>query len=352
MGDMVRPRRCIAEGKPRGCYAARTEITESLAVPHHIMAAAHRLFPVQWPRYYLDLTRTEAIARMGRPTVGELLAADSDIPDPIADRSLRPIPFLVRKHGDRVIILAAKKCHFYCRFCFRREEPVTRSAEPGAEDWARIFAFLTAHPEIEEPILSGGDPLTLDDETLFRIRDAFRQIESVRKWRIHTRAPVHFPARVTEPLVAGLVSDLPLCVVTHYNHDREITGQAREIANLMRANGIEYKNQAVLLAGVNDSIEAQVNLWRGLDELGITPHYLHHPDRVPGNAPFRLTITRGQQVYHGLSVARQGPIPPYVLDLPDGRGKVPVRDLVPIEDGLFSYTHPDGSVSHYRDIPT
>ncbi len=331
--------------------ASRAEIMQRLAVSSDVFQKAHRKFPVQWPDYYFRLSEEEAVARMGRPTEEEWEQSKGDIIDPISDQSLRPVPFLVRKHRDRVIILTTKKCHFYCRFCFRREEPVSRDSEPSQEDWDRIYAYLSDHPEIEEPILSGGDPLTLDDQKLFAIRDAFRQIRSIKKWRIHSRAPVVWPQRMTPQLISGLVSNLPLCLVAHYNHAAEVTTEARRIAQLMHSNGITYKNQAVLLAGVNDSLEAQLNLWRGLYELGIEPHYLHHPDRVPGNAQFRVSIEKGLELYRQLKQNAAFPLPAYVLDLPDGRGKIPVQDLELRQEGEYHFRHPNGQMSVYCDIP-
>ena len=334
--------------------AARKEILAKLGVGQEVFDQARRRFPVQWPAYYLSLVgqdpKRDPIAKMGRPTEAELRFDAGDLADPIADRRLRPIPFLVRKYPDRVIVLATKKCHFYCRFCFRREEPVSGKGEPGSEDWARIFAYLADHPEIEEPILSGGDPLTLSNHRLFWIRDQLMAISSVKRWRIHSRAPVHYPERVTDELLEELAIGKPLTVVTHFNHAAELTGESRRIAEKLESLDIPFKNQAVLLAGVNDHAQVQRALWRGLAELGVRPHYLHHPDRVSGNAAFRVTIERGLGIYRELVRDWQGERPRYVLDLPDGRGKVPVEKLVAVGEGLYRFSHADGTLSDYHDI--
>jgi len=339
--------------EPRAGLATRAEILARLAADPAIYQAAKGAFPVSWPRYYLELVgddpARDPIARMGRPTGAELEADPGDIADPIADKSLRPVPFVVRKHRDRVIILAAKRCHFYCRFCFRREEPVEGSAQPGRGDWRRIYAFLADNPDIEEPILSGGDPLTLSDEDLLGIRDQLASIASVKRWRIHTRAPVHFPERVTAELLQRLAGPLPLTIVTHFNHPREVTEESRRIARAAHAADLGLESQAVLLRGVNDDPETQRMLWRALEEIGIGARYLHHPDRVAGNAGFRLTIAQGLAIYSGF--AGQLALPPrYVLDLPDGCGKIPVPDLEKLGEGRYRYTHPDGRRSEYVDI--
>jgi lysine 2,3-aminomutase len=311
---------------------------------------AHRRFPVSWPRSYLALAADEVVARMGRPAREELAPHPGDIPDPIADRAQRPVPFIVRKHEDRVIVLAAKRCHFYCRFCFRREEPVRKSSEPGSDDWERIYRFLHDHPEIQEPILSGGDPLTLDDTTLGEIGRRFSRIPSVRRWRIHTRAPVHFPQRLTIPLMEQLAQGPPLHVVTHYNNVAEITAESIRIAKMMAMFDVKYENQAVLLRGVNDSAKAQSELWNTLAETGIGARYLHHPDRVAGNASFRVTIRDGLSIYDAMRAGLDVPAPEYVLDLPDGRGKVPVRSLERTAPRQYRFQHADGAVSHYEDF--
>lgn len=334
----------------QAAFASHAEIRDRLSLDADLLNQAHRRFPVAWPKYYLGLAQEPAIARMGRPEAAELAADQGDLADAVADRAQRPIPFVVRKHTDRVIILAAKRCHFYCRFCFRRDESVRKAAEPGLADWERIYAFLADHPEIQEPILSGGDPLTLSDRELIDIGSRLATIGSVRRWRIHTRAPVHYPQRIQEDLWAQLSRVLPLTVVTHFNNVAEITAESVRIAKMMARYGIDFQNQAVLLRGVNDDVPAQKALWEKLYALGMGARYLHHPDRTPGNADFRVTLERGLAIYRGFCGLWNGPVPTYVLDLPDGRGKVPVEKLFRVGPGKYSFQHPNGEVSHYQDF--
>ncbi len=331
-------------------FATQAEIASRLAVAPGVLAAVRTQFPVRWPDYYLNIMGgpDTPIARMGRPDLRELEADPGDLSDPVADMALRPVPFLVRKHRDRVILLTTKKCHFYCRFCFRRAEPFAEVGEPSATDWQAIFGYLRANPEIQETILSGGDPLTLSDRALFGLRDELERIDSLRRWRIHTRAPVHYPARVTPHLVEGLKSRLPLRVVAHFNHASELTAETRRIAGLFAQAGIPLLNQAVLLRGVNDTLAAQRALWEGLAELGIAAHYLHHPDRAIGNAAFRITLAEGRALFATLQETLAQP-PAYVLDLPDGRGKIPVMALDPRGPANWTYTHDDGAVSLYAE---
>ena len=333
-------------------FVPRDEMREHFGLGEAQFQRVRQRFPVQWPRYYWDLAQEQGapLWKMGAPDERELEQSANDIADPIADRHLRPLRFVVRKHPDRVIILATKKCHFYCRFCFRREEPVDKDHEPQREDWQAIFRFLRENSEIKEVILSGGDPLTLKDTFLGWVHSELRNIPSLEKWRIHSRAPVHYPARMTAELVAKLSHGLPLGIITHYNHAGETSMESHRIAQLLKANGISYKNQAVLLRGVNDSVPAQKSLWATLTALGIQPHYLHHPDRAQGNATFRLPLAQGMAIYRGLLQSGGHSFPTYVLDLPDGTGKVPVTDLEEVESGLYRYKHSNGHTSFYKDI--
>lgn len=331
-------------------FANRHKVLESLDISAKTYDAVKRAFPVRWPTYYLDLAQSsEEIARMGRPQLQELEADPGDLADPISDMAQRPHPFVVRKHLDRVIILTTKKCHFYCRFCFRRDEPFDAIGEPQTKDWHEIFDFLRANPEIREPILSGGDPLTLSDTKLSWLAEQLTTIPSVTHWRIHSRAPVHFPSRITADLIKVLSTGKPLTLVTHINCAAEVTEETYRVAGMFKKAGIRLKNQAVLLAGVNDSCEAQQALWRAVNDCGIEPYYLHHPDRAPGNAAFRVQIERGRHIYAAMCAAYDGARPAYVLDLPNGRGKIPVMEMEHQDSHLWRYHHPDGRVSAYRD---
>jgi len=362
MSSAVKAKKCELARQPtersRGVdssnlFASRPEILQRLALDDDLLKQARKVFPVQWPKAYLNLVggqpEGDPIAKMGRPGQAELQPDAGDLVDPIGDRFMRPLPQIVRKHKDRVIVLVTKRCHFYCRFCFRREEPPSSYAEMDEADWFRVLRYLQDETELREVILSGGDPLTLDNDTLFWIKQRLQTIAHLKCWRIHTRAPVHFTHRVDEALVAGLSGGLPLRVVTHFNHAREVTGESRRQAKLLSRYGIPFLNQAVLLRGVNDAVDAQLQLWRGLIAAGIEPYYLHHPDRVPGNADFRVTLSEGKRLYREMALRMRDRCPRYVLDLPDGRGKVPVMALREIENGRFRYHHPNGEVSHYID---
>lgn len=308
--------------------------------------------PVRWTRYYFDLARDaqSPLARMGLPDITELEAHPDDIHDPVADHARRPLPFLVQKHANRVVVLASATCHFHCRFCFRRPSSSEPTSAPQPEDWKRIFAHLRSHPEIEELILSGGDPLTLSDRRLAWIRDEVVRTPSLLRWRIHTRAIVHCPARIHVDFLDAVRSHVPLTVITHFNHPDELTQQTAVVASTLARASIALGNQTVLLHGINDRVEIQTQLWNQLHRLGVFAHYLHHPDRAPGNARFRLSLSRGLSIYRRFTPQLFCAPPRYVLDLPDGKGKVEVGSMTQVTKNTFRFQHADGSCSWYRDI--
>ena len=333
--------------------AASTRRGGSLPVPWREAAAqlgedpelwqqASRLFPIRWPEEYLRLAAGpggEPIARMGAPHADELRPQPGELADPVGEDGLAPVPFVVRKHDDRVILLVTATCHFYCRFCFRRSFPGGDHRGPSRPELDAAIAHLAGEPAVREIILSGGDPLTLSDERLQAILAACAAIPHVERLRIHSRAPVHEPTRVTPGLAHGLVAACagkPLRLVTHPNHAVELTPAVADAMATLQESGIEVLSQSVLLAGVNDGPGDLAALFRAVAALGVTPCYLHHPDRVAGAARFFVSLPRGLELFE--AAARAVPaeaLPAYVIDVPDGSGKIAVSSLVRVGERRF-----------------
>lgn len=267
---------------------------------------------------------------MGDPGPDEDGPDPDALADPTGEEALHPVPFVVQKHADRVLVLAAHRCFFYCRFCFRRGGPAHRES-PGAADWERIFAWLGERGEVEEVILSGGDPLTLPDRAIAWIGGRLAAIPHLRRWRIHTRAPVVVPRRVGRGLLEALAAGPPCRVVLHANHPAELRPAVAEAVGRLRQAGVAVENQAVLLGGVNADPETLAGLVKGLEAWGMRLRYLHHPDRAPGTARFRVSLARGLETVRSAE-RRLGPELPYVVDLPTGHGKAFVRDLAPVAE--------------------
>ncbi len=316
--------------------------------------AARRL-PLRFPAGYLDLVRADdpddPIRQIAWPSANELRVDLDAIADPVGEGRRKLHPLLIRKYPDRVLLLVTSRCHFYCRFCFRAGQ----DHDPSIGELREAIDLLATIPELREVILSGGDPLVLTDDRLAELLRELARVPTLRTVRIHTRAPVHDPARVTQSLAQTLVeaSPAPLRMAIHTSHPRELRREFADAVATLRTAGIDLLNQTVLLHGVNADVEILVEHFTALHALGVEPYYLHHPDRVAGTAGFRVSIDEGLALYKALRARVPGPVMPrYVLDLPDGTGKVPVEWLQRNSDGSYRIEHPDGTISHYRDIVT
>ncbi|MDO9381480.1 MAG: lysine-2,3-aminomutase-like protein [Hyphomicrobiaceae bacterium] len=271
----------------------------------------------------------DPIARQFVPDARELDHTLAERADPIGDEVHSPVPGIVHRYPDRVLLKIASVCPVYCRFCFRREMvgPEHGHALSPAELDAAL-TYIRARPEIWEVILTGGDPFVLSDRRIAEITQKLSAIDHVKIMRWHTRVPVVQPERVTDQLVSALTpsnSDTTIWVALHANHARELTPQARTACRKLINRGITLVSQSVLLKGVNDDVETLASLMRAFVETGIKPYYLHHPDLAPGTAHLRVGIADGRALMRALRGRLSGLAQPtYVLDIPGGYGKAPI----------------------------
>jgi len=297
----------------------------------------------------------DPIALQFVPDARELDDAADDVSDPIGDDMHSPLPGIVHRYPDRLLLTPIRVCPVYCRFCFRRETVgKTESGTLSADELAAALDYIRGHDEIWEVILSGGDPLLLSPRRLQTIVTALNEIDHVRVIRIHTRVPVVAPERITERLSSALRVATPVYVVLHTNHAREMTDDAREACGRLVDNGIPMLSQSVLLRGVNNDAATLETLFRTLVANRIKPYYLHHADRAPGTAHFRTTIAEGQELMRELRGKVSGLCQPeYVLDIPGGAGKIPVGPnwLAAESNGHYSVTCPNGHQHSYSDQP-
>ncbi|RWB52937.1 KamA family radical SAM protein [Mesorhizobium sp.] len=320
-------------------------------------AAAHK---VRIPKAYLDLIDwndpNDPIRAQVIPSPDELVATEGELDDPIGDHEFSPVPRLTHRHADRVLLFPTYQCAVYCRFCFRKESLTSIGRGYTREALEPALAYIAGHPEIREVILTGGDPLSLPDKALAEIRARIEALPHVRLLRIHTRVPVALPSRITAGLVATLQGRLLVTVVTHFNHPREITGEAETACRTMRQAGFVLLNQSVLLKGVNDNVEVLEELCRELMyRLGVKPYYLHHGDLARGMAHRRATIEEGQTLVAELRARLSGICnPTYVIDLPDGGGKVPLAasHIEGREGETWRIRGQDGVVRAYTEVAT
>ena len=310
-----------------------SELVDAGLVPGERRAALERVAA----RYAVALTPAMAelidpndphdpIARQFIPDAAELETRPEQRADPIGDHAHSPVEGIVHRYTDRVLLKLVHVCPIYCRFCFRREMvgPRGEQLSPAALDAA--LAYIRAHDEIWEVILTGGDPLVLSARRLGAVVRALAAIEHVKIIRVHTRVPAVAPERITPALIRALkVDGKTTYVVLHANHPRELTSAARAACARIIDAGIPMLSQTVLLKGVNDNVETLAELMRAFVETRIKPYYLHHCDLAPGTAHLRTSIAEGQALMRALRARVSGLCQPtYVLDIPGGAGKVPV----------------------------
>ncbi len=293
----------------------------------------------------------DPIARQFIPDPRERIAQPEESADPIGDDARSPVEGIVHRYPDRVLLKLLHVCPVYCRFCFRREMVGPGNvAQLSGEALDRAFAYIAAHTEIFEVILSGGDPLILSLRRLADVLARLARIEHVAIVRIHTRLPVAEPALVTDGL-AELLRDArkTVYVALHANHPRELTQAARAACAKLADAGIPLLSQTVLLRGVNDNVEVLAELMRGFVKARVKPYYLHHPDLARGTAHFRVTIEEGKALVRALRGRLSGICQPqYVLDLPGGFGKVPIGEgLFEGEKGAYRATDFRGETHAY-----
>jgi EF-P beta-lysylation protein EpmB len=232
----------------------------------------------------------DPLLRQVWPAPEEMQDVDGFTGDPVGDAAARVAPGLLHKYHGRALLLATAVCSVHCRYCFRRDFPYPAA---GAGDWRPALAYLAGHPDIEEIILSGGDPLTLSNRRLGELLSALAAIPSLRRLRIHSREPIVRPERVDAGLLKLLDSRrFPTVVVVHANHPREIDGAVTAALVRLRDVRAQLLNQAVLLRGVNDSAPVLAELSAALFRAGVLPYYLHTLDQARGTAHFQVEAAR------------------------------------------------------------
>lgn len=280
-------------------------------------------YPCRITRYYADLISApgDPIWRQCVPSAEEL-QDDAQLPDPLEEERLSPVPGLIHRYPDRVVLLVSNQCAVYCRFCMRKRK-VGCGMQPF--DLQAAIDYLAANSGVRDLVLSGGDPLLLPDEELERLLTTLRRIPHLEIIRIGSRVPVTDPERITPQLCAILSAHHPLYLNTHFNHPRELTDQAAQACSLLAGAGIVLGNQTVLLKGVNDDQEILQRLFCGLLRIRVRPYYLHQMDLVQGTGHFRTDLEQGRQLIGALRGRVSGmAIPHFVVDLAGGKGKVPL----------------------------
>ncbi|MGB9722369.1 MAG: lysine 2,3-aminomutase [Chloroflexia bacterium] len=290
------------------------------------------------------------IRRQVVPTVRELETSEADRADSLNEEAHSPVPGLVHRYPDRVLMLVTTQCASYCRFCTRSRVVGQERAQFSRADHERGLAYIAATPQVRDVLLSGGDPLLLARPVLEGILRRLREIPHVEVVRIGTRVPIFLPQRITPDLVEMLRRYHPLWMNIHVNHPREITPEVEVALARLADAGIPLGSQSVLLAGVNDCPNVIKALVHKLVRNRVRPYYLYQCDLVPGTGHFRTPIAKGLEIMEALRGHTSGfAIPIYTLDAPEGGGKVPLLPnyLVSMSDTQVVVRNYEGLLSTY-----
>lgn len=283
-----------------------------------------KLFPLKVPRVWLAKIEPgnlrDPLLQQVLPLLNEQESADGYVTDPLGEQDANPVPGLLHKYQSRVLITLTSACAIHCRYCFRRHFPYEDN-QPGRAGWQAIFDYIAAHPEINEVILSGGDPLTVPDRLFAQFTDGLRAIHHIKTLRIHTRVPVVMPDRVTDDLVE-LIADLPFkkIIVIHANHAREITDEVQAVLQKLHLVNVTLLNQAVLLKDINDDATILTELSERLFACDVLPYYLHLLDKVQGAAHFDLPLAAAKALHAELSKRLPGYLVPKLVREVAGEG--------------------------------
>ncbi len=257
------------------------------------------------------------------PTEQEFHIKDYENDDPLFEKNYEPLPSLVHRYKNRVLIRATGRCAMYCRHCFRRFITGKWIGMKEPDELEKIVDYISFHPEITEVLISGGDPLVLDDKYLISLLESIRRINKDVVIRLCTRIPVVLPRRITTTLADALAAFHPVWLVTQFNHPREITEQSKEALSRIISKGIPVLNQTVLLKGINDDSVVLNRLFSLLLTCRVKPYYLFQGDLACGTSHFRVNLNRGMEIYHQLKKKVSGlALPSYSVDLPKGGGKI------------------------------
>ncbi len=308
------------------------QLCTMLQLPTHLHAAAQRAaeqFPLVAPLEYVRRMRvgdpTDPLLRQVLPIQDELEPAAGFQRDPVGDSKATIQPGLLQKYAHRALLVATPTCAVHCRYCFRRHFDY-KSTPRTLSDWQPALDQLTGDTEIQEIILSGGDPLLLPDQRLQALVEKLGAIGHLQRLRIHTRLPIVIPQRVTATLTQLLqATRLTPIVVVHTNHPAELDQRVARATGQLLDAGIPVLNQAVLLRGVNDSVDTLVQLSQRLVNMRVMPYYLHQLDSVAGAAHFHVPLETGQQLLAQLRMQLPGyAVPRYVIEQPGQAHKTPL----------------------------
>jgi lysine 2,3-aminomutase len=318
--------------------------------------SAPGLFRVDITPYFISLVDpndpNDPVRAQIVPTAAELVPFTAMMEDSLAEDRHSPVPGLVHRYPDRVLMLVTTQCASYCRYCTRSRIVGDPSATFSRAEFDLQIEYLQRTPQVRDVLLSGGDPLVLNPKVLEEILTRLREIPHIEIVRIGSRVPVFMPMRVTDELCDMLQKFHPLWLNIHVNHPNEITKELAEACDKLTRAGIPLGNQAVLLAGVNDNVHIQRELVQQLVRIRVRPYYLYQCDLVEGAGHFRTPVAKGIEIMEGLRGHTSGyAVPQYIVDAPGGGGKIPVSPnyLMSMSDHKIILRNFEGYIATYEE---
>jgi lysine 2,3-aminomutase len=310
------------------------------------------LFRVDVTPYFISLICPEdpndPVRKQVIPTAAEMVPFTSMMEDSLAEDRHSPVPGLVHRYPDRVLMLVTTQCASYCRYCTRSRIVGDPTATFSRNEFEMQLEYIKRTPQVRDVLLSGGDPLVLAPKILEEILTRLHEIPHVEIVRIGSRVPVFLPMRITQELCDMLEKFHPLWLNIHVNHPNEISQELSDATNRLSKAGIPLGNQSVLLAGVNDCVHIQRKLVQDLVRIRVRPYYLYQADLVEGGGHFRTAVAKGVEIIEGLRGHTSGyAVPQFIVDAPGGGGKIP---LMP--NYLLSYSDHKVVVRNYEGYVT
>ena len=315
----------------RNAYTSIEDLKKIMKLSEKEIMAINNLkgrLPLRITPYFASLIYkskySDPLRRNVIPVVEELLQHTTEQSDPLHEQSFSPVKGIVHRYPDRVLFTVTQVCSNYCRYC-TRSHSVGRLDKLGRQDFDKAFNYISTHKEVRDVLISGGDPLTLSDETLDYILSNIRSIPHVEIIRIGTRIPVVLPQRITENLINVLRKYHPVFISLHFSHPSEITDECATACIRLADGGFPLGSQTVLLKGINDNIPVMKELMHRLLKIRVRPYYLYQCDLIPGSGHFRTTVKKGLEIIRGLRGFTSGyAVPTFVVDAPGGGGKIPL----------------------------
>jgi lysine 2,3-aminomutase len=288
------------------------------------------MLPVGISPYYMSLLDPFDAAQPLRitviPSTGEFVRTPGEADDPLGEENHSPVPGLVHRYEDRVLLLVLDFCSTYCRYCTRSRVVGSGEIIPDQNRLNAAFDYLRGNPQIRDVLISGGDPLAMADDKLDWVLSNLRRIKHIEFVRIGTKMPAVLPQRITSDLCRVLRRYHPLWMSLHFLHADECTPEAERACTRLADAGIPLGSQTVLLKGVNDDVDTMKRLVHRLLMMRVRPYYLYQCDPISGSAHFRTTVAKGLEIIEGLRGHTTGyAVPFYVIDAPGGGGKIPLQ---------------------------